>query len=237
MPSDELWKLWKLHQVDQALLEIRKRAAALDPGKQLHAEIKTLEKGLDESEARKLAAEQKDLELQQKGAEERAAKLEKELYGGKVVNPREVETMQKEIDSLKRQRSQIEERILEIWEALPPAKEQAAKIEVALEKRKKLLAEHQKQVMQDKSQLERDYKEYSEKRPQLAKAVGPALLSRYEAIRANHGGIGMAEIVKERSCGGCGTLLPERVIQQAKDNKVVTCEACHRILILHGAHE
>ena len=42
MASQELRKLWKLNQIDATLLEIRKRAAALDPGKKIMAEIERL---------------------------------------------------------------------------------------------------------------------------------------------------------------------------------------------------
>src|SRR5689334_9375648 len=129
MPSSELRRLYKLHLVDQALLEIRKRAAALDPGKKTAAEIQALQKELDEGPAKRLHSELTDLELKQKGFQDKIAKFEKDLYGGKIVNPREVEAIQKEIGILKRQRGELDERILEIWEELPPAKEKAEKAE------------------------------------------------------------------------------------------------------------
>src|SRR5689334_5864381 len=102
MASPELRRLHKLYLIDMALLEIRKRAATLDPGKKTAAEIQALEKELNEGPARKLQAELVDLELKQKSFQDKIAKFDKELYGGKVVNPREVESIQKEIGILKR---------------------------------------------------------------------------------------------------------------------------------------
>jgi|SRR5579862_1966079 len=231
MPSAELRQLHKLHLIDSALHEIRKRAAALDPGRKTAAEIQALEKQLDETPARKLQAELTDLELRQKSFEDKLKKFDKELYGGKVVNPREVEAIQKEIAILKRQRNQLDARILEIWEELPPAKEQSEKLEKAIAQRKELLAKEQRAALQAKAQLEAEFKQKSGARPQLAKEIPPTLLSRYESIRQKHHGVGMGEVdVKKRVCGSCGTLLPTRTIEALKEDKVVTCESCHRIL-------
>src|SRR5947209_4308261 len=99
MSETDLRNLWKLHLVDYQLLEIRKRAAALDPGKRLMAEIAALNMQLEAKAAhlKTLHGEQTDVELQQKSLDDKLKKIDKELYGGKIVNPREVEAFQKEI--------------------------------------------------------------------------------------------------------------------------------------------
>lgn len=231
MPSEELRRLHDLFLIDSALLEIRKRAAALDPGKKVAAEIQTLEKHLNESQARKLQVEQTDLELKQKSYQEKIDKFDKQLYGGKVVNPREVEAIQKEIAILKRQRGELDERILEIWEELPPQREAAEKIEKAISQRKVLLAQEQKHALESRTALEAEFKNKAAERTVKAKAVPPALLAKYESIRQKHGGVGMGEVdVKKRTCGSCGTSLPVRAIEGIKEERIVTCESCHRIL-------
>ncbi|HWA81876.1 MAG TPA: C4-type zinc ribbon domain-containing protein [Fimbriimonadaceae bacterium] len=231
MPSAELRRLYKLHLVDIALQEIRKRAAALDPGRKTAAEIQALDNELAATPARTLQAELTDLELQQKGFQEKIAKFEKELYGGKVVNPREVEAIQKEIAILKRSRGDLDGRILEIWEELPPAKERAEKLEKTLAERKQLLAQEQKAAIQTKTQLETEFKRKAAERPALAKEISATLLARYEGIRQKHGGVGIGDVdVKRKICGACGTSLPTRTIEALKEDKLVTCESCHRIL-------
>lgn len=230
MPSEELRRLHSLHLIDTTLLEVRKRAAALDPGRKTASEIQILEKQLAEGPAKKLHSELTDLELKQKSFQDKIAKFEKDLYGGKIINPREVETMQKEIGILKRQRGEMDERILQIWEELPPEQDKADKIEKGIAQRKELLAKEQKAAMASKTQLEAEFKEKSVRRPQLAKEISPTLLARYEGIRQKHG-TGMGEVdVRKKSCGACGTTLPTRVIEALKEDKTVTCESCHRIL-------
>jgi uncharacterized protein len=232
MASPEIGKLWKLHTVDLAIVEIRQRAAALDAGSRIAAEIKALEAENESGSGGKykeLSRELTDLDLVQKGIEEKLKKIDAQLYGGKVVNPREVVAYEQEIAMLKRQRATHDERILELWEEIPPLEETAKRIEKGIEERKRALAEHRKRALEERSRLEAQFKEAQAKRAPLAQQVEKSLLAKYETIRKKHGDIGMAE-VKNRRCSACGTDLPERTLEMAKEGKVVTCEACHRIL-------
>lgn len=232
MSFAELRNLHRLHIVDAAIVEIRKRAAALDPGRAIQSKIATLQAELDEvgGAARTLHSEQTDLELQQKAIDSKLAQIDKDLYGGKVVNPREVEALQKEVQNLKRRRSEMDDRILELMEAAPPAKGDADAIEKKIGTLKLELVEHQKKVMQTKADLEKQYKEVSARRSSAVEVVPKPMLVRYEAIRQRTGGIGMADIDKRGYCGMCGTHLPEKLIQGAREGRIVTCESCHRIL-------
>lgn len=232
MASPELRRLWKLHQVDSGLVEVRHRAAALDPGRQIMAELKALEKqqATDGAAAKALHAEQLDIELAQKSIDDKLKKIDSEIYGGKVVNPREIDALEREVVILKKKRSDYDDRLLELMDLLPPAKELSDKIDRAIAIRRKALAEKQKAAMAEKAVLEARYAELNKQRPELAKAVPPDLLTRYEATRKRTDGTGMAEIVAKKTCGSCGMQLPERVIVSAAEDRLTTCEACHRIL-------
>jgi predicted nucleic acid-binding Zn-ribbon protein len=232
MSFTDLRNLHRLHLVDSAIVEIRKRAASLDPGKAILAKIAALEKELDEvgGNAKALAGEQADLELKQKTIDAKIAQIDKDLYSGKVVNPREVEAFQKEIENQKKRRSEMDERLLELMELTPPAKAAADAIQTKIDDAKHALTAHQKEVVQAKGDLERQFKEISAKRVTALADVPQAMLLRYDAIRQRTGGVGMADVVKGNFCGMCGTHLPEKLIEGAKDGRIVTCESCHRIL-------
>lgn len=232
MSSDSLFSLWKLHQIDSAIVDIRARAAALDPGRKLAAEIEALKEAHaeKEGEAKALAGEAADVELKQKGLDEKLKRFDKELYGGKVVNPREVQAIEKEVTILKRQRGELDSRLLELWETLPPAKKSAEDAKRVVVAKQAELGEHQKKVLAAKAQLESGFREASAKRQDAAKGIDAGLLARYDSIRGKHGGLGMSRITKEGSCELCGTLQPRKTVENVKDGRVVICEACHRIL-------
>jgi predicted nucleic acid-binding Zn-ribbon protein len=102
MASPEIQRLWKLHQIDSAIQEIRTRAAHLDVGQRIQQEIDQIQREDQEvgGQARKLHAEQTDLELANKTIDDKLKKIDKDLYGGKVVTSREVQNLEKEIEIL-----------------------------------------------------------------------------------------------------------------------------------------
>jgi hypothetical protein len=232
MASADLARLWRVHEIDAALVDIRAHAGALDPGTKLQQEIAALTKHLEEKggEAKALAQEQIDLELAQKSLQEKLKKNDRELYGGSLLNSREVEARNREMEMIKNQRDSMDERLLELMELVPPAKALAEKIQKRIDEKKAELAEFRKGALAEKSRLEEEFRIQTAKRPQAIAGIAPGLLARYDDIRKKSAGIGMARITREQACGACGMALPERSVQNAKDDKVVTCEACHRIL-------
>ncbi len=204
----------------------------MDPGRKIQAEIDKLTAVFDElnAKAKALSAEQTDLELQQKSIETKLRKIDGDLYGGKVVNPREVEDLQHQIDGLKKQRSKNDERILELWDLVPPAKKAAEDAHAPIEAKKKELIEHQKKMIELKKTLETEFKELNAKRPVALEGISAGLMARYDAIRQKHGGLGMTCPDRRGNCSMCGTVLPKKTIETALEDKVVTCEECHRIV-------
>jgi predicted nucleic acid-binding Zn-ribbon protein len=232
MASLDLQRLWKLHKVDSGLVDIRHQAAALDPGKSVRIEIERLK--AQDSEVggryRYLHRELTDIELENKGAMEKIKGIEKQLYGGTIVSPREASAFEQEIAIIKKHIGEREERQLELYDLIGPAKEAHDKLQAQIEEKKKELGEANKKGLALKAELQREFARLTKLRPEAAKVVNPTLLARYEDIRKRHGGIGMAEVTKKGMCGACGTNLPERTLQMLREDKVATCEACHRIL-------
>ncbi len=231
MPVGDLRKLWNLHLIDEALHGIRSRAGALDPGRKIIKEIDALQAACDEiaKTSTELHSEQTDLELKQASISEKMKKIEKSLYGGMIISPREVEAYQKEIEMLRKQRSEMDDRLLELIEIVGPAQAETDKAKKLVDAKKAELQQYQKQIVVEKSRLEGAYKEASAQRAFATAEVPPVLLNRYEPIVKKHG-TGMARITKGRSCEACGLQLGEKIIEMVKDERPVPCEACHRIL-------
>jgi uncharacterized protein len=227
----DLRALHKLHQIDEAIVEIKKRAAAMDPGRAIQAAIQQAEaaQNVIAEPLHALQVEQKELELRNQSIREKLRRIDGELYGGKVVNPREVENLNKEIETLKGQIDKNEDRLLALIDEIPALEAKLPPYDEAIARGKKKLAEHQKSLVELRSQLESEFKTRSAQRPAALEGIPALMLNRYEEIRKKAGGIGMAD-VKGRSCGMCGTLLPEKSIEFAKEGRIVSCESCNRIL-------
>ncbi|MBX3118074.1 MAG: hypothetical protein KF784_03350 [Fimbriimonadaceae bacterium] len=232
MPADDLFKLWKLHEVDSTIAELRAKAAALDPGKKLMAEIKALEAKKAETEKtyHELHGEQSDLELKQKSISDKIKKIEADLYGGKIVSSREVEAFQKDVAMLKKQREEFDGRVMELWDLVPPAKAAVAEMEKEIAAKRAELKEHQTKVMAYKGQIEELFKQNMAKRPDAAKGIPPAMLSRYDNIRQKADGVAMTRVNKGGFCSTCGMHLAEKLIESAREGRMAMCEGCGRIL-------
>ncbi len=230
MSLPELRKLAKVHALDASLREIRARLNQLDGGKRIQEQIdkirtdhaSTLEK------TSRLTAEQRELEAQNQATESKIKKFEAELYSGKVVNPREIAAIEKEIALLKRQREAADERLLELMEEVPPAKEASKVVEDAIAAREAQLAEYRAKEGPAREKLEAEYKKRLDMRPTLLSQIDKSLADKYELIcKANHG-IGLS-IVEAGRCG-CGVQIPARTMAAAQEGKVVVCQGCHRII-------
>jgi len=233
MPGEELQRLWKLAEIDRKLLEIRKRAAALDVGQRIQAELDRLTQEENEAKGRYKSVQQEttDLELAQKSDEAKLKKIDAELFGGKVINPREVANLEKEIEIIKRKKGQDEERLLELYDAVEAPKAEYEAAHKKVEAKQAELAERKKKALTEKKLLEDAFAQLAPRRNEATKGISPTAVARYDAIRQKHGGIGMARIdLKTQTCGGCGTHLPEKSVLAAKEEKLVACEECHRLL-------
>lgn len=231
MASPDQRRLWELGKIDRALLQIRQRLANLDIGGKIAAEIQVLKAKDAEigGEAKALHAEQRDIELRQKSLQDKIAKIDKELYTHKIMSAREVENLEKEKGALRRQIERDDERLLELFDIVPPAQEAAKKTAAAIEQAEVRLTERQERAKQEKVLLEQEFARLTALRPEKAKIVPAPMLARYDMVRQKSNGIGMVEVLGT-SCGGCGTNLPERTLQALREDKLATCEACHRLL-------
>ncbi len=227
----DLRRLHELHLIDFAIFDIKKKAASLDPGRGIQAQIAKLTQYFDlkNQELHALTGEQKDIELSQQTAAAREKRINDEIYGGKTINPREIENLQAELKNIAKKRDRAEERLLELMDLVPPAKKLADEAKAQVDKKQAELVEFQKGVLLVKKQLEDDYRKYVTARPAAEKAVDPVMLAKYNAIKAKQGGIGMTDVLKG-SCAACGMKIPTKAIEGAKEGKVFTCEACHRII-------
>jgi len=231
MAGSGLFALYKLHLIDSALYEMRQRSQALDLGRGEAEKIRELE--LDPEgvlvESRKLSVELKDLELEQKSLEDKIKKLDGDLYGGKIINPREIAAIEKDKGLVMEHRSKNDERILELWEILPPAKEIASHLEGEISKLKEMIAKKQAAAKIEHEKLQQAFKLKAAERPAALKDVPPALLEQYEKLRAKLD-VGMAMVTDDHRCGSCGMHVPPKAFEFIIEDRVIQCENCRRIL-------
>jgi len=232
MTPDDLFKLYKLHLVDAQIVDLKRKAAHFDPTKEAKELLEARKPDWEAKKQKleKLEADSLDLELKFKTVFDRLNYQVNYLHGGKVTNPREVELIEKDIESLRERAEKIDAERGALVDQIPSARTDFMTIDKEMEVIKKQYAVAYQKAVKAREQLHNDYQTAVKERSARVKDVTPALLAQYEAIRNKNGGVGMAEVIGDKNCGGCGTILAARLIVAAKESKLVTCESCHRIL-------
>lgn len=230
----DLDALFRLHLIDAAMADAKARAAALDPGRAYQAAIKQAETERQAAEAhlKELEDELTQKEAFLKQVEEKTKKVHNELYNSILLSPRDVENLKREMDQLKRQREEADEKVLALWDERPAREQGVTAVLEKIEKLRQGLATHQEKVKAEHARLEATYREKGAKRAEIAQSVPAALLTQYEAIRKRAAGVGMAEITAEKACSGCGMRIPAKAFATVKEGRIAVCESCHRILYI-----
>lgn len=155
------------------------------------------------------------------------------MDSGAVSSARDLESLQSEIASLVKRRSDLEDVVLDVMERREAAQNDVASLTA---ERDKLSAEVDAiAARRDElfAELDTEKAVTVSARVAVAPDVPAELLALYEKIRASSGGVGAAALYRGR-CEGCHLALnPGDLsrIREAAPDEVLRCEECRRILV------
>ncbi|MDQ2798679.1 MAG: C4-type zinc ribbon domain-containing protein [Armatimonadota bacterium] len=230
---ETLQQLLALQQIDTQIQRAKRQQAALDTGAEAGVQAEAAQAAARQAlaAAHKAAGELKDNELKLSGIEAKRKQYQQKLYQGSVTNARELGNIEREIEALGRQRSDLDGRILELMEEAENLQEKADRAEAEARRAE---THHMDTVTAFRARHEALALELSELQPHRAAATGAvadaALLKRYETIRAKAGGVGIAR-VEGNDCGSCHMTLPSSIVKAVRESSdVQSCENCGRLL-------
>ena len=152
---------------------------------------------------------------------------------GLVTNPKDLERMQRELESLERRIGTLEDEELEVMARLEDAQrdldELTARVTEADRRLEELAAARDEKV----AAIDADLASVSAERAPAAEGLPDDLVALYDRLRAQKGGIGAAEL-RARQCGGCRLTLDQAELSRIRglpSDEVVRCEECQRILV------
>ncbi len=223
--------LLHLHAIDQELDEKTKRLReieaqlASDPAlAAARADLQTSDRRLGE-----LRGKLRDRELEARTADSRIKDMERRLYGGQVTNPKELEGLEKELQMLKRQRSALDDQLLELMEAVDQAQAQVNTRAGALQQSEGTRAQNLENLAREQALLSGQLAALSSDRDQVRTSLDADALRIYDNLRRRLGRA-VAQIRRD-SCGVCGVSVPTGLIQRARTgSEIVYCSGCGRIL-------
>lgn len=163
----------------------------------------------------------------------RAAQADKQLYSGTTNNPRELQALQDDIDSIRRRIAKVEDDELEVMEATEPVDAERAVLVARRDRHDEQAQALRVEVAEAEAAIAAELAEVREQREIAAKAVPEDLWPEYDRLRASLGGIAIARLVGS-TCQGCHLALSAVEIDRIRKlsvDELVHCEECGRLLV------
>jgi predicted nucleic acid-binding Zn-ribbon protein len=229
---NQVFKLYRLQQVDSQLDQIRTRLQEIDTILSDDVTLQSL-RAIAAASAENLTESQRDLvraEHTTHGQREKIKKTETRLYSGKVTNPKELQDLQNEAASLKRYLSVLEDRQLEAMLLVDEAEAKAQRDQAELEKTDAETHARDKDLVKEQTALGSEVSRLEEERLAAATGIPPELVHQYEALRKKRQGVAVARVT-DNACAACGSTLTSTLLQEARSPVEIThCSFCGRIL-------
>jgi len=224
--------LHRLQQVDGVISRRRTRGEQISAILANSTELLSLQESLDGNQNQLEAARVviREAEYAAQAQREKIEQTENSLYGGAVSNPKELQDLQMEAESLKRHLQTLEDRLLEVLVEQEELQEQRQSLTDQLAGLQTRKAIEHAALFSEQSQLNIELDNLQAEREAATVSVAAQDLVRYEALSRKLSGLAVATL-HEGTCTACGlTITPsmQQVIRGGAD--LVNCPQCGRIL-------
>ncbi|MFC7220073.1 zinc ribbon domain-containing protein [Streptomyces polyrhachis] len=236
-PADQI-RLLDLQALDVRLTQLAHKRKNLPE----HAEIAGLEAELKQQRDLLVAARTRDSDTarEQVKAEQdvdqvrqRTTRDQQRLDSGAVTSPKDLENLQREIVSLGRRQSDLEDIVLEVMERREAAQARLTELTARVGEFEAKAADAVARRDAAVAELDSEAAAVDKEREIVAASVPADLIKLYDKLRAQQGGVGAARLYQKR-CEGCRqelAITELNEIRSAAPDTVARCENCRRILI------
>lgn len=236
--KEQLDLLWELQKIDLQLKSLKESEEGYPKEIKRLDEKQKVEKEKVQKERERvelLEKERRHKEGQLSLEQEKVKKTEGRMF--EVKTNKEYQALLTEIDTLKGVSSREEEEILQLLEEIDDLKKN-------LSKREKEIAatlakiEGEKKALQEKMTCDQEaLKKEGARREAVTKRLQSNLYKLYNTLREKRNGVGVVS-VKQETCQGCFVNVPPQMfIEVQKDNALIRCPNCNRILYWEGNGE
>ncbi|BDC34359.1 hypothetical protein Noda2021_03170 [Candidatus Dependentiae bacterium Noda2021] len=231
MSESPLQLFINLIEFDQSLIKIEKKISALQEqlatlSQQKNHHIKVLESLKNNVTATRKEVDAQELEMKQ--LDERIARKKEQLDN--VTGHREYVSLKAEIDAIRQQQHDLEDRLISVWNAHESAQKE---YEGSLSNSHDHIATIERQeheLHQQLTQLNNELSELSLQRDEKQNRIPEEWLEKYAVMRAK---ISDPVVSAEGAhCHGCAFFISDQEMQQLRHHKLVQCKSCFRLLYL-----
>ncbi len=224
-------KLLILQDRDRKIIRVKEELAHIAPERKvLQEKASSTQAGLETAKlkVKQLESERKRLELEVEAFKQKIEKYSVQQFQTKKNE--EFRALGSEIDNAKAAISKLDDQQIELMEQIEEAQKTVIEATKTANEAKKLVDDQLAQLAARETNLEKEFEQLSADRENLASAVEESTRSRYERLLKNKGGSVVVGI-QHGVCGGCHMKFPTQIVLSCRrDEEIVTCPNCGRIL-------
>jgi predicted nucleic acid-binding Zn-ribbon protein len=237
LPMEPTSRLLDLQSLDTAIDRMNARRAALEREGELgaaRAEAERAEQAFGELRLQLDTFDRDGSKLEHEidSLTQKAADEESRLFGGAVANAKELESIRREVDNLRKRTAEREDELLVVLERREEVERRAKDAEARAEERRVAVDTVAGDASRELDQIATELTAKQADRERLAAGFDPELLELYDDLRKQKKGVGVAALV-DGVCQGCHEKLSAVELDRVKHTEdVPRCEYCRRILVL-----
>lgn len=232
---EQLKLLWELQKIDLELKGIKEEKDRYPREIKKLDEKQKIEKERIQKEREKVESLEKTRRQKEGHLNTEQEKIKRaEGRMSEVKTNKEYQALLSEIDAIKEANSRIEEEILQVMDEIDELKKDLSKREKEMGSTLEKIEGERKKLQEKTAQGEKAWSERGERRELLSKQIESKLVKLYSTLKEKRQGVGVVS-VKNETCQGCFLNVPPQMfIEVQKNNALVRCPHCNRILYWDG---
>lgn len=225
--------LYRIQQLELAIIDQTKRIKAIDLQLEDNAGLHEAEEAF---ETAKVAFDEtvkrfNEMNLEIAALIDKKQNSETRLYSGEVTNPKEMQDLQMEIESLTRRNEVLDDELLRIISDRDACQATLSECENALNDIGEERQEENKNLLKEKKSLASAVKKQLSQRKAAVKEVPAELFKTYNILRSKKANRPVS-VLRDDACTICGIEQNSTVITAInRSSDLVNCQSCGRILI------
>jgi predicted nucleic acid-binding Zn-ribbon protein len=227
--------LWELQKIDLTLKRINEERDRFPKEMKKLDERQNIEKEKIQKEKEKIESLEKERRQKEKHLnteQEKIKRTEGRMF--EVKTNKEYQALLNEIEAVKEATNREEEEILQILEEIDELKKDLLKREKEVTATLEKIERERKKIQEKMDQGDGLWKEQKERREVLSKQLESGLFKLYNTLKEKRQGIGVVS-AKQETCQGCFVNVPPQMfIEVQKNNALIRCPNCNRILYWEG---
>jgi predicted nucleic acid-binding Zn-ribbon protein len=226
-----LFNLQKLQQFDSLIQDDKITLTKILQSKNEPTGVVTLRQTVNEllEKTQKLKSVLKDEELELGSVSAKRDQTTQELYSGKIKNPKTLQDLELESQSLARRQSTLEDQMLETMTNLEHEQQLLAQQQSALQIENDAWSAKLATLEAEQYEIAIRLNDLLAKRQQLSESVPSTYLKDYDRLIKHKKGLAVCEVIYD-ICQGCRVTINNAVKRAIEHGEIARCPNCDRIL-------